>query len=56
MLTYSLDLIGPIHAHSIVEYSTPEEAQKAISELTNKQLDGRQVFVREVCCLPSWKI
>lgn len=37
--------LGP---HSIVEYSSPEEAQKAISQLTNKELEGRQVFVREV--------
>jgi hypothetical protein len=35
-------------SHSIVEYSSPDEAQKAISSLTNKTLEGRQVFVREV--------
>ncbi|PWZ03827.1 RNA-binding domain-containing protein [Testicularia cyperi] len=31
----------------IVEYSSPEEAQKAIREMSDKQLEGRQVFVRE---------
>lgn len=37
-----------VRSHSIVEYSSPDEAQKAISSLTNKTLEGRQVFVREV--------
>lgn len=34
--------------YSIVEYSTPEEAQRAIQTLSDKPLDGRPVFVREV--------
>ena len=32
---------------SIVSYSTPEEAQNAISTLHNTELDGRLIFVRE---------
>ncbi|KAJ3330467.1 hypothetical protein HDU93_000369, partial [Gonapodya sp. JEL0774] len=32
---------------AVVEYSTPEEAQRAVSELTEKQLNGRAIFVRE---------
>ncbi|BGP24410.1 heterogeneous nuclear ribonucleoprotein M [Rhodotorula toruloides] len=31
----------------VVEYSTPEEAQRAIRELSDQQLLGRPVFVRE---------
>ncbi|KAF5095420.1 hypothetical protein D0Z03_001836 [Geotrichum reessii] len=31
----------------IVEYSTREEAQKAINKLTNLDFDGREIFVRE---------
>ncbi|OZJ02601.1 hypothetical protein BZG36_03640, partial [Bifiguratus adelaidae] len=31
----------------IVEYRTPEEAQRAIQELTDTMLMGRQIFVRE---------
>ncbi|CDO54123.1 similar to Saccharomyces cerevisiae YNL004W HRB1 Poly(A+) RNA-binding protein [Geotrichum candidum] len=31
----------------IVEYSTREEAQKAIDKLTNLDFDGREIFVRE---------
>ena len=31
----------------IVEYSNPMEAQRAINELTNQELKGRPVFVRE---------
>lgn len=34
--------------HSIVEFSTPDEAQRAIKELSDTPLMGRQVFVREV--------
>jgi len=44
---------------SIVEYSTPEEAQNAIKTLNDTKLDEteRLIFVREVCshlslCLP----
>lgn len=33
---------------SIVEYATPEQAQQAIATLTNKELQGRVVYVREV--------
>lgn len=31
----------------IVEYSTREEAQKAVEKLSNLELDGRQIYVRE---------
>jgi RNA recognition motif-containing protein len=31
----------------IVEFSTPEEAQKAITTLTDSELRGRLIFVRE---------
>lgn len=31
----------------MVEYSTKEEAQRAISELNDTQLLGRSIFVRE---------
>jgi RNA recognition motif-containing protein len=33
---------------SIVEYATPEQAAQAITTLTNKELQGRVVYVREV--------
>ena len=33
---------------SIVEYSTRDEAQRAISKLSNTSFMGRQIFVREV--------
>ncbi len=32
----------------VVEFSQPEEAQKAIRELTDQTLLGRPIFVREV--------
>lgn len=32
----------------IVEYSSPDEAQKAIKELSDTPLLGRSVFIREV--------
>jgi RNA recognition motif-containing protein len=31
----------------IVEYTTPEDAQRAIAELNDTELMGRMVFVRE---------
>lgn len=31
----------------IVEYSTREEAQKAVQQLSNLELEGRQIYVRE---------
>ena len=33
---------------SVVEFSQPEEAQKAIRDLSDQQLLGRPVFIREV--------
>lgn len=37
-----------LFSHSIVEYSTPEEAQRAIKDLSDTPLLGRPVFIREV--------
>lgn len=37
--------------HSIVEFTTPEEAQRAIKELSDTPLLGRPVFIREVSAL-----
>lgn len=37
-----------ISLRSIAEYVTKEGAERAISELTQKSLMGRPVFVREV--------
>ena len=34
---------------SIVEYATREQAQQAVSTLSNQNLMGRLVYVREVC-------
>jgi RNA recognition motif-containing protein len=31
----------------LVEFSTPEEAQRAIAELNDTELMGRMIFVRE---------
>lgn len=41
---------------SVVEYSTPEEAQKAIRDLNEQTLLGRQLFIREVSRMPWFKI
>lgn len=39
---------------SVVEFSSPDEAQKAIRELNDQTLLGRPLFIREVRCpLPS---
>lgn len=35
-------------ARSVVEFSAPEEAQKAIRELSDQTLLGRPLFIREV--------
>ena len=34
---------------SIVEYATREQAQQAVNTLSNQNLMGRLVYVREVC-------
>ena len=34
--------------HSIVEYATREQAQNAVNTLSNQNLMGRLVYVREV--------
>jgi len=39
---------------SVVEFSQPEEAQKAIRDLSDQQLLGRPVFIREVSFSPSF--
>lgn len=36
------------HEYSIVEFSQPEDAQKAITQLSDTDLKGRPVFIREV--------
>lgn len=33
----------------IVEYATREQAQQAVAQLSNQNLMGRLVYVREVC-------
>jgi hypothetical protein len=38
---------------SIVEYATREQAQQAVNTLSNQNLMGRLVYVREVCYLFS---
>jgi RNA recognition motif-containing protein len=32
-----------------VEFKTAADAEKAVKELTNTELGGRKIFVREVC-------
>eukprot|EP00382_Lankesteria_abbotti_P010719 CAMPEP_0113850342 /NCGR_PEP_ID=MMETSP0372-20130328/3808_1 /TAXON_ID=340204 /ORGANISM="Lankesteria abbotti" /LENGTH=88 /DNA_ID=CAMNT_0000820583 /DNA_START=66 /DNA_END=329 /DNA_ORIENTATION=+ /assembly_acc=CAM_ASM_000359 len=41
------DRMGRSQGCGIVEYSTPQEAQAAIEKLTNSDLLGRVIFVRE---------
>ena len=41
-------LSSPDCAYSIVEFSQPEDAQKAITTLSDTDLKGRPVFIREV--------
>lgn len=36
------------YEYSIVEFSQPEDAQKAITQLSDTDLKGRPVFIREV--------
>lgn len=36
------------HQHRIVEYATREQAQNAVASLSNQNLMGRLVYVREV--------
>ena len=35
-------------SHSIVEYASQEDAQRAVRELSEQPLLGRPVFIREV--------
>ena len=44
--------IGNLTASRIVEYATREQAQQAVTTLSNQNLMGRLVYVREVCMLP----
>jgi hypothetical protein len=39
-----------------VEYATREQAQQAVNTLSNQNLMGRLVYVREVCFNLSWLI
>ncbi len=38
---------GRSNGSGLVRFATAEQAEKAISDLTNTDLDGRQIFVRE---------
>jgi RNA recognition motif-containing protein len=49
------DFSGRSKGCGIVEFDTVEEAQKAIDELNDTELEGRKVFIREVWPL-SWLI
>lgn len=40
---------------SVVEYSNPEDAQRAIAELNDKTLMGRPLFIREVSTAATLK-
>ena len=40
--------LSPSRSRSVVEFSQPEEAQRAIRELNDQQLLGRPLFIREV--------
>lgn len=40
----------------IVEYATREQAQNAVNSLSNQNLMGRLVYVREVCCSPRLRM
>lgn len=33
----------------VVEYASSSDAQRAIAELSNQTLNGRMVYIREVC-------
>ncbi len=39
----------------IVEYATREQAQNAVNTLSNQNLMGRLVYVREVCQYQLWR-
>ena len=45
------DFNGRSKGCGIVEYSNPEDAQRAIAELNDTELEGRKIFVREVSAL-----
>jgi RNA recognition motif-containing protein len=38
--------------YRIVEYATRDQAQNAVNSLSNQNLMGRLVYVREVCPYP----
>jgi hypothetical protein len=40
--------------HRIVEYATRDQAQNAVNSLSNQNLMGRLVYVREVCTHPPF--
>lgn len=41
-------LTSSVTISRVVEFSKPEEAQRAIRELSDQQLLGRPIFIREV--------
>lgn len=52
MVLFSLlDVVVYALDSSIVEFASPEDAQRAIRELSEQPLLGRPVFIREVSCL-----
>lgn len=50
-MVLSLDVVVYALDSSIVEFASPEDAQRAIRELSEQPLLGRPVFIREVSCL-----
>ena len=44
-----LDFLSDLHR--IVEYATRDQAQAAVNTLSNQNLMGRLVYVREVSCV-----
>ena len=49
MMDPFLQRIPKLMIYSIVEYATREQAQQAVNTLSNQNLMGRLVYVREVC-------
>lgn len=43
------DFSGRSKGCGIVEFEKVEDAEKAVAELNDTELEGRKIFVREVC-------
>ena len=50
----SPDMDARTDFNRIVEYATREQAQQAVNTLSNQNLMGRLVYVREVCPLSDY--